>query len=128
MTWHMKLRLYMRKAFPIETDSPWFFLILLSLLANAFFPVILYHLGLLPYRDGNGSNGITSPHTFFVALIFQIWATLIPYQIKSSKNMTKSVDEGICLEKRVSIIYYTIHAIGFVCFNVHGVLWHYRII
>ena len=128
MYWHMKLRFLLRKKFPLETDTPWFFLILLSIIAKAFFRVILYHLGLLPYRDGNGSNDFTSLESFVVAIIFQLWATLIPYQIKGNKKIIKIVDEGIYLDKRVAIIFYTIHAIGFVAFNVHAVLWHYRYI
>lgn len=128
MHWHMKLRLYMRKVFPIETDSPWFFLVLLSLVANGLFRFVLYHLGILPYREGNGSNEYTSPQYFIVGILSQLWVTLIPYQIKGNKSITKFVDEGIYLEKRVAIIYYTIHAIGFVAFNVHAVLWHYRYI
>ncbi|APE04306.1 hypothetical protein BM526_20250 (plasmid) [Alteromonas mediterranea] len=118
----------MRKAFPIETNIPWFFLVLLSLVANGLFGFVLYHLGLLPYRDGNGSNDYTSPEYFITGILCQLWVTLIPYQIKGNKNITKVVDGSIYLEKRVAIIYYTIHAIGFIVFNVHAVLWHYRFI
>jgi len=128
MQWHMNLRLHFFKNYSIETDSPWFLLILLSLIANFLFPVILYHLGLLPFRDGNGSNGFTSPVTFFIAIFLQFWVTLFPYQLKGKNCITKTVDGGIYLEKRAAIIYYTIHAIGFVAFNVHAVLWHYRYI
>jgi len=85
-------------------------------------------LGFLPFRDGNGSNGFISPVSFYIALFLQIWATLIPYQLKGDKGITKIVDDGIYLKKRVAIIYYTIYAIGFVAFNAHAFLWHYRII
>lgn len=128
MHWHMKLRLYMRKKYPIETEQPWFFMIVLSLVSNFLFPVILYHLGLIPYRDGNGSGDMTAPSGIVVSILTQLWATIIPYQIIGSKKITKFIDGKIYLEKGVAKVYYAVHALGFVVLNVHATLWFYSII
>jgi hypothetical protein len=128
MKWHMKLRLFLRKKFPIETDLPWVLFVLLSIAANGVFQFILYHLGLLPYRDGNGSNGDPTGESLYVGLILQLWVTLLPYQIIGNKKITKTINGCIYLERRVAMHYYTMHGVGFVILNTHAFLWYNRII
>lgn len=131
LQWHYELRRYLHEKKTISETPFWAAvgIIGVSLIANILTYKLIYYMGLVPDRFSNKTH---DPSEILIALVTQIYATLILYQFKPDSitflKYRYNKDGIPHLPRLTSVFFYTFHVLGFIIITTHSYLWHNKII